>query len=774
MGKAARIDGLRQLLAGRPLVIVSNREPYVHERRDEAIDIERPAGGLVAALDPVMQACGGTWIAWGSGTADFDVADPDGRVRVPPDRPSYLLRRVRLSPAEVEGYYYGYANQALWPLCHMALEHARFRRRAWQQYEAVNGRFAEAVLSETADDAIVWVHDYHLARLPRFLRAARADLFTMHFWHIPWPAWDIFRACPQRGELVDGLLANDLMVFQHPRHVEHFCEAAERELGAVVNREEGLVDHDGRLTRVEAFPISVDVHAIDELARSADAKRWMPRLRRRLGLREGQVLALGVDRLDYTKGIPERLRALERFFHEFPRWRGRLVFAQKSAPSRTQIRAYRELQRRVEGEIERLNKAFGTPEWTPIVHLPRPLPPEGMAALYRLADACVVSSLQDGMNLVAKEYVAAQVDGRGVLLLSELTGAHSELSWALPINPYDAFGTAAALAEAVTMPPHERQERMGHLRAYLAEHDIYHWMEQHLRSALHVLATRNETRWLRNHLGEIADRVLPRARLALILDFDGTLAPIVSAPELAALPDRVRAALQRLAHVNHIVIAVVSGRALEDIRSRVGIEGVIYAGNHGLEIASPRWQWSHPDAERMRPNVREAVRRLRARMEAVPGTIVEDKGLTVSVHFRQTPHPLVDTVRVSVYEEAERRGLVVRVGKRVFELRPPVRWDKGAAVRWILDRECGPQWTSRVAVIYAGDDRTDEDAFVALPEPAITIKVGPGTQPTAAAFAVRDVAEMVQFLWALVDWGAGADPSAAARPSARGARSDHG
>ncbi|HEY6104005.1 MAG TPA: bifunctional alpha,alpha-trehalose-phosphate synthase (UDP-forming)/trehalose-phosphatase [bacterium] len=774
MHKAARIDGLRQLLAGRPLVIVSNREPYVHERRDEAIDIERPAGGLVAALDPVMQACGGTWIAWGSGTADFDVADPDGRVRVPPDRPSYLLRRVRLSPAEVEGYYYGYANQALWPLCHMALEHARFRRRAWQQYEAVNGRFAEAVLSETADDAIVWVHDYHLARLPRFLRAARADLFTMHFWHIPWPAWDIFRACPQRGELLDGLLANDLMVFQHPRHVEHFFEAAERELGAVVNREEGLVDHDGRLTRVEAFPISVDVRAIDELARSAGAKRWMPRLRRRLGLREGQVLALGVDRLDYTKGIPERLRALERLFHEFPRWRGRLVFAQKSAPSRTQIRAYRELQRRVEGEIERLNKAFGTPDWTPIVHLPRPLPPAGMAALYRLADACVVSSLQDGMNLVAKEYVAAQVDGRGVLLLSELTGAHSELSWALPINPYDAFGTAAALAEAVTMPPHERQERMGHLRAYLAEHDIYHWMEQHLRSALHVLATRNETRWLRNHLGEIAERVLPRARLALILDFDGTLAPIVSAPELAALPDRVRAALRRLAHVNHIVIGVVSGRALEDIRSRVGIEGVIYAGNHGLEIASPRWQWSHPDAERMRPKVREAVRRLRARMEAVPGTIVEDKGLTVSVHFRQTPHPLVDTVRVSVYEEAERRGLVVRVGKRVFEIRPPVRWDKGAAVRWILDRECGPQWMSRVAVIYAGDDRTDEDAYIALPEPAITIKVGPGTQPTAAAFAVRDVAEMVQFLWTLVDWGAGADPSAVARPSARGARSDHG
>ena len=772
MDKAARIAALRDLLGPRRLVVVSNREPYVHERTGEGITVERPSGGLVAALDPVMQACGGTWVAWGSGNADFDVTDAKGRVRVPPGVHAYLLRRVRLTEAEIDGYYYGYANQALWPLCHMALEHARFRRRSWVLYQAANERFAEAVLAEAPDDATVWVHDYHLARVPRYLRTARPDLFSMHFWHIPWPAWDLFRACPQRGELLDGLLANDLMVFQHPRHVQHFIEAAERELGATVNRDEGLVEHDGRLTRVEAFPISVDFQALDALARSTAAERWMERLRRRVGLREGQAFVLGVDRLDYTKGIPERLRALERLFQEFPRWRGRLVFAQKSSPSRTQIRAYRELQHRVEGEIERLNATYGTAEWTPIVHLSRPLPPQGMAALYRLADACVVSSLQDGMNLVAKEYIAAQVEERGVLLLSELTGAHSELSWALPINPYDAFGTAAALAEGLTMPAHERRERLRHLRTYVAEHDIYHWMEQHLQASAHVLATRPETRWLRDHLGEIADRVIPRARLALILDFDGTLAPIVAAPERAVLPDRVRSALQRLARMPHVTLAIVSGRALDDIRARVGIDGLIYAGNHGLEIASPRWRWLLPEAERLQPRVAEAVRGLRARVEAVPGAIVEDKGLTISVHFRQTPLPLVETVRVSAYEEAERRGLVVRAGKRVYELWPPVTWDKGAAVRWILDREFGSEWPARAAVIYAGDDRTDEDAFVALPDPAITVKVGPGAQPTAAAFAVRDVAEMVQFLWALVEWGA--DATAAAQPSARGAQPDRG
>lgn len=761
--RRAVIHRLRDHLAGRQFIVVSNREPYAHERTETGIAVERPAGGLVAALDPVMQACGGTWVAWGSGGADFEVADPDGRIPVPPGAPSYRLRRVRLTDEEVDGFYYGYANQALWPLCHMALEHARFRPRAWALYDTANRRFADAVLAEASEDALVWVHDYHLARVPRYLRAARPDLLTMHFWHIPWPAWDIFRACPQRGELLDGLLANDLMVFQHPRHAEHFLEAAERELGATVNREEGLVDHDGRLIRVEAFPISVDFHALDALARSESCARWMRRLRRRLGISEGRRLVLGVDRLDYTKGIPERLAALERLFREFPHWRGRVVFAQKSAPSRTRIRAYRQLQQRVEEEIERLNATFGTPGWTPIVHLPRPLPPEGMAALYRLADACVVSSLQDGMNLVAKEYVAAQVDERGVLLLSELAGAHSELSWALPINPYDASGTAASLAEGLAMPPERRRERLRHLRAYVAGHDIYHWMEQHLQAASHVLASRMETRWVRDNLGEIADRVVPRARLALVLDFDGTLAPIATSPELAVLPDVVRQALAHLARMPHVTLAVVSGRTLDDIRARVGIEGVIYAGNHGLEIASPRWRWSHPDAERLRAQIASAAAALRSRLEAVPGAIVEDKGLTISVHYRQTPHPFADTVRVAAYEEAERRGLVVRGGKRVYELRPPVRWDKGAAVRSILDHECGPDWPARAAVIYAGDDRTDEDAFLALPDPAITVKVGPGAQPTAAAFAVRDVTEMVQFLWTLVDWGAaGADVVSAA------------
>jgi len=756
----AAIAELRDLLAGRRLVVVSNREPYVHRRTSKGVEVTRPSGGLVAALDPVMQATGGTWIAWGSGDADFEVSDARGRVRVPPDTGAYTLKRVALTEDEVEGYYYEYSNQALWPLCHMAMAHARFRRRPWELYQAANRRFADAVLEESDGDALVWLHDYHLALAPRYIRTRRPEQFIMHFWHIPWPAWDIFRACPQRVEILEGLLAADFTAFQHPRHVEHFLECAERELGASVDRDEGVIEHDGRVTHVDAFPISVDFATLDAQARSGESERWMAQLRKRHGL-DGKIVALGVDRLDYTKGIPERLRALDRLFERFPEFRGRLVFVQKSAPSRTKIKAYRDLQRQIEREVARLNATWGRAEWRPVLHITRPLPPAGMAALYRLADLCVVSSLQDGMNLVAKEYVACQVDRRGVLLLSELAGAHDELSWALPINPYDAGGTAATMALAAEMPASERAERMDHLRAYVAEHDIYEWMRLHIRAAAHLLAARAATRWIRGRGDEVRARIIGRSRVALLLDFDGTLAPIVPVPEEASLPAPIRDTLNRLAKAPEMLVAVVSGRALDDIRGRAAIDGIVYAGNHGLEIAGPRWTWTHPQAEEARPLVAEACARLGERLGAIPGVTIEDKQFTASVHYRLTPHPYVETVRMAVYEEADRSGgtLVVRQGKKVFELQPYVAWDKGRAVRWILERAIGGGWAEEAGIIYIGDDRTDEDAFAALPDSAVTVKVGANPASTAARYAARDVHEVAEFLQQLAGWlGLDRDP----------------
>ncbi|MBI3975624.1 MAG: trehalose-phosphatase, partial [Armatimonadetes bacterium] len=571
-------------------------------------------------------------------------------------------------------------------------------------------------------------------------------LLLMHFWHIPWPAWDVFRICPQRAELLDGLLGNDLLAFQHPRHVVHFLECAARELGAHVDRDEGVVDYEGRLIHVEAFPISVDFAALDRTARSRACERWMARLERRYNL-AGRFVAVGVDRLDYTKGIPERLRALDLFFRRFPRYRGRLVFIQKCAPSRTQIKAYRDLQDRVEEGILRLNAAYGTGDWQPVIYMPRPRPLAGMAALYRAADLCVVSSLQDGMNLVAKEFVACQVEPRGVLVLSELAGARDELPWAIPINPYDAESVADALVQAIEMPAEERLTRMTHLRAYVSEHNIYAWMEQHLRAALHLLAARAASPWLLDHTAQIRTELGERPR-AILLDFDGTLAPIVASPELAALPEEVKSTLAHLARISRTLVAVISGRSLHDIRQRVGVEGLVYAGNHGLEIDIRGSVWTLPEAEPARELITEACRRLRRRLHSIPGVVIEHKGLTASIHYRQTPHPRVEAVRVAVLEEADRlaTSIVVRQGKQVLELRPQVAWDKGAAARWMLTRVFGERWPSRVGVIYIGDDRTDEDAFMALREDAVTIKVGAGSYPTAARYIAEHVDEVGRFL----------------------------
>ena len=738
------LNRLRQAQADHQLLVVSNREPYVHRRSKAGLVVEKPAGGLVTALDPVMQEVSGTWIAWGDGDADFEIADAGGCVAVPPDAPRYTLKRVALAHAEAEGSYYGYANQALWPLCHMAMEQARFRNSFWAAYQTVNRRFAEAAANEARANALVWIHDYHLALCPRYLRRVRPELFLMHFWHVPWPAWDVFRICPQRAELLDGLLANDLMVFQHPRHVEHFLECVERELGARIA--DGVVEYQGRATVVEAFPISVDVAALDHAASSRSCERWIARLRRRLRLQDRHVV-VSVDRLDYTKGIPERLRAIDLFFKRWPDYRSRVVFIQKTAPSRTRIKAYRDLQARVQETVAALNAAHGTNDWQPVVSIPTPLPAAGMAALYRMADLCIVSSLQDGMNLVAKEFVACQVDQQGALLLSELTGARDELSWAIPINPYDVEACAAAIARGLRMDRDERRRRMTHLRAYVAEHDIFKWMAQHIEAASHLRMARQTPRRMVDALDELRTTMDGRP-LAFLVDFDGTLAEFADHPDAVTLPATVKASLTRLGRGSALV-GIVSGRSLDDIKRRVGIEECVYAGNHGLEMAGPGWAWTHPAAMKAQGAVTACCRRLRQALRGIPGVWVEDKGLTATVHYRLTPHRFVDRVSIAVREDVARLPagtLAVHPGKHVLEIRPDVSWNKGTAARWMISRILGPGALDQACIIYAGDDRTDEDVFEALPDPAVTIKVGEHVLPTAARYSLGGAAEVSQFI----------------------------
>ena len=747
-------SSVRELLRGRSLVVVSNREPYVHRRGPGGVEVERPAGGLVAALDPVMREVGGTWIAWGSGDADFEVVDAHQQIGVPPENPQYALKRVRLSRSEVERFYHGYANQSLWPLFHMAMEKARFVRRYWKAYQAVNQRFADATLDVLDRDAIIWIQDYHLALCPLYLRARRPDLTLMQFWHIPWPGWDVFRICPQSAELIEGLLANDLLGFHLSRHVENFLDCAERELGAEVDRQQGIVSYGGRRTLVQAFPISIDMGAWDQLAATPACERWMARLRHKFQLHNRHV-GVGVDRLDYTKGILERLRAIELLFQRTPFFRNRFVYIQKAAPSRTRIKAYRDLQDRIEAEITRINATYGTADWQPIIYIPRPLPPAGMAALYRMADVCLVTSLQDGMNLVAKEFIASQRDERGVLLLSELAGAFEKATWSIAVNPYDPEGVADALAHALTMPPEDRQRRMVQMRGRLARHDVRHWVEQHFLAVGRIIDARVSTQWLFDDLDALQRSVTARERLAVLLDFDGTLAPIVDHPDDAGLSPKMRARLARLARNPQCLVAVITGRALTDVRRRVGLEDIFYAGNYGLTLAGPGWSVVHERAPEAWGLLGECCQRLSLRLSRIDGAIVENKGLSASIHYRLVPRAQQPLVHEVVLEELGRvppGRLELHQGKMALELRPAVDWHKGKAAHQLLERAMGENWRAHVGVVYAGDDSTDEDAFVALADVGVTIRIGSDPQSTAARYMLRDVDELGRFLDTLAEW----------------------
>jgi trehalose 6-phosphate synthase len=464
---------LKERLAGVRVVVVANREPYIHNRERNDIKWMRPASGLVTALDPIMRATGGVWVAHGSGSGDHETADERGRLAVPPTRPAYTLRRIWLSNEEERGYYYGFANRALWPLCHIAYTRPVFDASDWEQYARVNARFAEAVLEEIdGSPAIVLVQDYHFALLPRIVKTRRPDAIITHFWHIPWPHPEAFRICPWQEEILDGLLGNDLLGFHVQLHCNNFLETVDRAIESRVDYEQFSVTRGSHETQVRPFPISIDM---DGLAQNGHARSDVQAFRRNLGLKDEWALALGVDRMDYTKGIPERLRAVDRFLERYPVWRKRFVFVQLGAPSRTEIREYRALNQEIDELAAHINARHGVDDWQPICLARAHHAEEEIFAGYRAANVCVVSSLHDGMNLVAKEFVAARADRQGVLILSPFTGAARELPEALLVNPYATDAFADALNAALTMPAEEQQRRMQRLRAQVAEHNVFRW-----------------------------------------------------------------------------------------------------------------------------------------------------------------------------------------------------------------------------------------------------------------------------------------------------------
>jgi trehalose 6-phosphate synthase len=474
---------LREDLKGDEILIVSNREPYIHTRKDGRIEVQRPASGLVTAMEPVMRACSGTWIAHGSGSADREAVDAQDHVMVPPEKPAYRIRRVWLTREEEAGYYYGFANEGLWPLCHIAHTRPVFRASDWEQYRTVNQRFAQAVVQESrTENPIVLVQDYHLALLPKMIRERLPHATIITFWHIPWTNPEAFGVCPWRVELLEGLLGSSIIGFHTQVHCNNFFDTVDRTLEARVDRETSSIHFGGNPTEVRRYPISIEWPPAP-LASQPPVPECRAAVRSALGLGADMRLGIGVDRLDYTKGILERFAAVERLLELDPHWIGRFAFIQIAAPSRSSIEEYQSLDARVRAAATRINARFGSKSYEPIVLKIEHHDADEVYTYYRASDVCCVSSLHDGMNLVAKEFVAARDDERGVLILSQFTGAARELSEALIVNPYDTEQCAAALRAALAMPPDEQRHRMRSMRSLIQEFNVYRWAGRMLLDA---------------------------------------------------------------------------------------------------------------------------------------------------------------------------------------------------------------------------------------------------------------------------------------------------
>lgn len=459
------------------LIIVSNRQPYRHVAKAGKLICQREAGGLVTALDPVMQAAQkGTWIAVGTSEHDRKAVDHNHKVTVPPGSSGYTLRRLFLTKEEHDAYYYGYSNEGLWPLCHIAYTRPLFLDSEWKAYQKVNRMFAEAVLEEAGNEkAFVWIQDFHLMLVAKYLKDAnRSNIITAFFHHVPWPNPEVFRICPQKQEILEGLLAHDLLGFQIRYHTDNFLAVVDRELESRIDREKTSVYCQNHETLVRAFPISVDFEAISSLAVSQEFKDRGLKLREELSL-EGKKIIVGVDRIDYTKGIPERLRAIDRFLEKYPDYKEKFVFFQLGQISRIHVPRYKQLNDEINSLIEEINWKHSQGTWVPIIFTRAYMPYQDILVLYGIADVCIVSSLHDGMNLVAKEFVAARPDSNGVLILSQFAGAARELTDALLINPYDIESFADMIRQALVMPDDEKEKRMRKMREMVGQNNIYRW-----------------------------------------------------------------------------------------------------------------------------------------------------------------------------------------------------------------------------------------------------------------------------------------------------------
>ena len=708
-----------------PIIIASNRLPFTFQRTDSGLERQPSSGGLVSALEPVLRKRGGTWVGWpGIEMKESELLPDAGE--------PYSVRPVMLSESEITRFYHGFSNRTLWPLLHSMPARAKFDSREWEVYKRINTRFGDVIVEEAEETSLVWIHDYQLLLAPAQVRQELPDQRLAFFLHIPFPPYDIFRLLPWDRETLRAMLACDLIGFHVRSYAHNFLDCAQRILGARVRRDEMIVEYGDRTTRVGAFPLGIDFGSFESLALAA------PRQPETQGM-----VVLGVDRLDYTKGIPERIYAFERLLERYPEHRENVVLLQLAVPSRSQVAEYRELKREIDELVGRVNGKFATATWSPIRYLYRSISQQRLAALYRDARAALITPIRDGMNLVAKEFIASQVGDPGVLILSRLAGAADTMREALLVNPYDIEGSAEAIHRALTMEEGERRSRVAALRRRERRDDVDAWVASFISTAVSARPTivpitdDDFASWLEEFLG--------RYRLALFLDYDGTLSPLVEHPSKAKLSRTMRKALHDCIQRDDIDVAIVSGRALSDVRTMVRHKDLTYAGNHGLEIEGPGFpSFVHEDLIHYRQRAIELARELEK--IAVDGAWTEAKGPTLTYHYRSVPEKRRAAFVREAYEIIHRNGYQARSAHAAVEACPPIGWDKGRAVLHILRTRYGPSWSEEVRVIYVGDDQTDEDAFRFLSGLAQTFRVGSADTSTAAARRLPDVNGVLSLL----------------------------
>jgi trehalose 6-phosphate synthase/phosphatase len=705
------------------IVVVSNRLPMTLRQTRDGWRAERSPGGLATTLAPILERSGGVWIGW-PGAAP---ASEDAERREILDRWAQKERLVAVEIPEdvVQGFYEGYANQTLWPLFHHFPARVAFNSQGWEAYVAANRIFLETILAHVRDDDLVWIHDYHLMLLPQLLREARPNARIGFFLHVPFPASEVFRVLPRRDDILRGLLGADLLAFHTHGHLQHFRASLLRALGIASRMDR--VEVDGRPVRLEALPIGIAPEDFTRLLENDEhvAER-LAELRHRF---EGRYVLLAVDRLDYTKGIPERLRTYRRLLERAPDLRGRVVLVQVAVPSRESIPQYEDIRREVNELVGAINGDLGTPDWTPVVYIRRGISRAELVALYAVSDLGWVTPLRDGMNLVAKEFVACQTDGDAVLVLSEFAGAASEMGEAFIVNPHDEERTAAVIERALSLTPEERRERMFALRRRVLRNNAFAWSQRFL-DQLRKAAAERATRRADEPRALPSDQVVSAFRDSrcrwLLLDYDGSLVPYAARPRDAAPPPTLVRLLRALAALPAAHVALVSGRLRRDLEAWLGgVEGLWLVAEHGALVRSPqskRWESLRPSMpvdwmERVRPVLEHYVDR-------TPGSFVEEKECSLVWHHRMSDPEfgewLANELAANLEELLAETELRAVRGQKSVEVR--LAWaNKAEAVKRLGEVLPAPDF--RLAV---GDDPSDEDLFEQLPPESWTIHVGTG------------------------------------------------